>query len=72
MATVHEIGASDLVELTEPVDGAPAGARGGVDKVFGDGRAMVELTSLPAEMGLDRILVIPLSKLRVIEPARHS
>jgi len=38
--------------------------------LLGEGKAMVEFTSLPAELGVDRILVVPLDKLRVIEPAR--
>lgn len=39
--------------------------------VLGEGRALVEFTSLPAELAVDRILVVPLDKLRVIEPARR-
>lgn len=34
--------------------------------------AMVEFTSMPAERDLDRLLVVPTEKLRVIEPARRS
>jgi hypothetical protein len=32
---------------------------------------MVELTSMPPEPILDRIVVVPLDKLRLIEPARR-
>lgn len=39
--------------------------------ILGEDRAMVEFTSLPAELGVDRILAVPLDKLRVIEPARR-
>lgn len=71
MATVHETAELDIVELREEFETAPAGARGGVLDILGEGRATVDFTSLPAEPGVDRILVIPLDKLRVIEPARR-
>lgn len=71
MATVHEIAELDIVELREDFETAPVGARGGVLDVLGEGRAMVEFTSLPADLGVDRILAVPLDKLRVIEPARR-
>jgi hypothetical protein len=71
MATVHEIAELDIVELREAFETAPAGARGGVLDVLGEGKAMVEFTSLPAELGVDRVLVVPLGKLRVIEPAHR-
>jgi hypothetical protein len=32
---------------------------------------MVEITSLPGEMDIDRIIVVPFAKLRVVEPARR-
>ncbi len=69
MATTKHIAEYDIVELAEPLEGAPAGARGGVLDIFGDGKAMVELTNLPGEMDIDRIVVVPLEKLRVIERA---
>ena len=72
MAVTPEIAIGELVELTEPVEGAPKGARGGVTDVLGPDRVMVELTSLPAEPILDRIVVVAPDKLRVIEPARRS
>ncbi len=53
----------DLVELTEPVDDIPAGARGGVLELRDSDRAMVEITSLPLDT-VDRIIFVPLSKLR--------
>ena len=66
MATVREIAIGDLVELTEAVDTAPAGARGGIADVLGEGKAIVELTSLPLEPVLDRIVVVPVAKLRLL------
>jgi hypothetical protein len=72
MATVRDIAELDIVELREDFETAPAGATGGVLDILGEGMAMVEFTSLPAESGVDRILVVPLAKLRVVEPAPHS
>jgi hypothetical protein len=66
MATVREIAIGDLVELTEAVDEAPAGARGGITDVLGSGEAIVELTALPLEPILDRIVVVPVDKLRFL------
>lgn len=68
---MHEIAELDIVELREDFEAAPAGAKGGVLDLLGEGRAMVEFTSLPAELGVDRVLVVPLDKLRVIEPAHR-
>jgi hypothetical protein len=69
MAVIKHITAYDIVELAEAVEGAPAGARGGVLDLFGDDKAMVEITSLPGEMDIDRIVVAPVDKLRVVNPA---
>ena len=63
MPTLHEITTYDLVELTEPVEKIPAGARGGVLELRDGGRAMVEITSLPLD-AVDRIIFVPLYKLR--------
>ena len=63
MPALREITAFDLVELTEPVDSIPVGARGGVLELRDDDRAMVEITSLPLDPA-KRILFAPLSKLR--------
>jgi hypothetical protein len=71
MAAMREIAEFDMVELREAFETAPAGATGGVLDIFDGGVAMVEFTSLPADFGLDRILVVPIDKLRVIEPARR-
>lgn len=69
MAVAHEIAIGELVELTEAVEGAPAGARGGITDVLAADRVIVELTSLPAEPILDRIIIVSPDKLRVIESA---
>lgn len=69
MATTKHIAAYDIVELAEAVEDAPAGARGGVLDLFPDDKAMVEITSMPGEMDIDRIVVAPLEKLRVVDPA---
>jgi hypothetical protein len=63
MPTLQEITTFDLVELTESVEGIPAGARGGVLELRDDGRAMVEITSLPLD-AVDRVIFVPLTKLR--------
>lgn len=52
--------------MTKSVDGAPAGARGGITDVLDGDKVIVELTSLPAEPILDRIVVVPVEKLRVL------
>ncbi len=64
MPATHEITLFDLVELTEAVETAPAGSRGGVVELLGDDKAMVEVTTMPLDPVLDRIVVVPLSKLR--------
>lgn len=69
MPAIKHIAEFDIVELTEPIDRAPAGARGGVLDVLDGGKAMIEITTLPSEMGVDRIVVAPLEKLRVVDPA---
>jgi hypothetical protein len=70
MAATHESAIGSLIELREPVEEAPAGARGGIIDLLDGDRVMVELTSLPLEPILDRIVVVPLDKLRLIESAR--
>jgi len=66
MAATREIAIGGLVELTKAVGGAPAGARGGITDVLDGDKVIVELTSLPAEPILDRIVVVPVEKLRVL------
>jgi hypothetical protein len=64
---VGRIAEFDIVEFTQAIDDAPAGERGGVLELYDDGTAMVEFTSLPPELGVDRILVAPVGRLRVID-----
>lgn len=71
MATMRAIAEIDMVELREDFETAPAGATGGVLDLLGDEMAMVEFTSLPADLGVDRILVVPLDKLSVVEPSHR-
>lgn len=72
MATTKHITELDIVELREDFESAPAGARGGVLDIFDGNMAMVEFTNLPGEMDIEKIVVLPLDKLRVIEPARRT
>lgn len=66
MPVTHEIALYDTVELTDAVETAPAGSRGGVVELLDDARVMVEVTTMPPEPLLDRIVVVPLAKLRRI------
>jgi len=63
MAVVREVTAFDRVELIEPVDDAPAGARGGVLELRDSDTAMVEITT-PELDPAARIVFVPLAKLR--------
>jgi hypothetical protein len=63
MAVVREITAFDRVELLEPIDDAPAGARGGVLELRDRDTAMVEIT-VPKLDAAARIIFVPLAKLR--------
>lgn len=63
----HDIAEFDIVELTEPVDDAPAGARGGVLELHPGDTAMVEVLDPPLDPAA-RIIFAPLAKLRVIDP----
>jgi hypothetical protein len=68
MAVTHKIAAFDIVELTEAIDDAPTGARGGVLELRGGDKAMVEITE-PALDAAARIVFAPLAKLRIVGPA---
>ncbi len=63
MPRTTAISAFDTVELVEPVDDAPAGARGGVLEMTDVGTAMVEVTS-PELDAAERIVFAPLAALR--------
>jgi hypothetical protein len=66
MAVAHRIAEFDIVELIEPVDDAPAGARGGVLELRPGDTAMVEITN-PSLDAAARIVFVPLAKLRVVD-----
>lgn len=66
MAVAHRIAEFDIVELTEPVDDAPAGARGGVLELHPDDTAMVEITEPPLDAAA-RIVFAPLAKLKLVD-----
>lgn len=75
MSTTDKIALFDTVELTEAIETAPAGSRGGVVELLDDDTAMVEVMTMPLEPVLDRIVVAPLTKLhrvneRSITPAK--
>jgi hypothetical protein len=70
-AITQEINEFDIVEVTERVDDAPAGARGGVLEFYRPGVAMLEI--LEPELGpAARIVFAPVDKLRVVKPAAKS
>jgi hypothetical protein len=73
MARTREIQLFDIVEIVEPVDAAPAGARGGVLEFVGENHdiAEIEITE-PKLDGLDAIVYATLDKLRVVEPHTAS
>jgi hypothetical protein len=71
MPATEEIAVLDLIELTEPIDGIPAGATGGVLELIDDDTALVEITSMP-ELDLERIIFPPLAKLHRIGTARSK
>ena len=68
---VAEINEFDIIELTERVDDAPAGARGGVLELYTPDVAMVEILE-PELNAAARIVFAPLDKLRVVKPASKS
>ena len=73
MATTRDIALHDWVELLEPIDAAPAGARGAVLEFHDDGDiGMLEIMEPKLDRGLDRIVFAPLSKLRRIDPPGRS
>jgi hypothetical protein len=63
MAVTREITVFDRVELLEPIDDAPAGARGGVVEMRDGDTAMIEITT-PKLDPAARIIFVPLTKLR--------
>jgi len=71
MAIAHKITPFDIVELTERVDDAPAGARGGVLELYRPEVAMIEVLE-PELGGAERIIFAPLDKLRVVKASSKS
>lgn len=71
MAIADKITPFAIVELTERVDDAPAGARGGVLELYTPEVAMVEILE-PNLNAAARIIFVPLDKLRVIEPSSSN
>jgi len=66
---MDDLAIGDVVELTEAADPAPAGARGGVTDLLDD-RVIVEVTTLPLEPILDRVVVVPPATLRIVKRAQ--
>jgi hypothetical protein len=66
---MDDVAIGDVVELTEPADPAPVGARGGITNLLGD-RVIVEVMTLPLEPILDRIVIVPPETLRIIKRAQ--
>lgn len=71
MAIAHKINEFDIIELTERVDDAPAGARGGVLELYTPDVAMVEILE-PELNAAARIVFVPLDKLRVVKPSTNN
>lgn len=65
-----ELSVGDIVELTESVDAAPAGAQGGVTDILDNNHVIVEVTTLPLEPILDRIIVASPEELRLVRGKR--
>jgi len=67
MATVRDIALFDHVELLDAIDNVPAGATGAVLEFReNESVAMVEFTSMPVDPVLDRVIFVPIEKLRHI------
>jgi len=66
---MDDLAIGDVVELTEATDHAPVGAQGGVTDLLDDGNVIVEVTTLPLEPILERIVFVRPEKLRIIEQA---
>ena len=66
MSTTDKLEVLDVIELTEPHDGIPIGATGGLLELMNENTAMVEITSIPEFDAVERIIFPPLSKLRRI------
>lgn len=65
MPSIDKLEVLDIIELTEPFCGIPAGATGGLLELMDENTAMVEITSIP-ELDIERIIFPPLTRLRRI------
>ncbi|MGH2975635.1 MAG: hypothetical protein ACRDLL_12310 [Solirubrobacterales bacterium] len=65
-----ELSIGDVVELTDGVDAAPAGAQEGVTDILDGSHVIVEVTSLPLEPILERIIVASPGVLRLVKGKR--
>jgi hypothetical protein len=64
---MDDLAIGDVVELIEPADPAPVGARGGITDLLDDGNVIVEITTLPLEPIVDRIAIVSPATLRIIK-----
>jgi hypothetical protein len=71
MAIADKIKPFDIVELTERVDDAPAGARGGVLELYTPEVAMVEILE-PNLNAAARIVFVSLEKMRVVKASTKA
>ena len=65
----NAISLCDTVELLEPVDDAPKGARGGVLEFMEDGAVMVEVMTVPELDAVERIVFAAPTSLRLVKRA---
>lgn len=63
MAVARRIATFELVELTEPAEEVPAGAKGGVLEILADEVAMLEILE-PELDAAARIVFVPVGNLR--------
>jgi hypothetical protein len=67
---MDDVAIGDVVELIEPAGPASAGAQGGITDLLDDCKVIVEVTTLPLEPILDRIVIVPPETLRIIGRAQ--
>jgi hypothetical protein len=70
MAATRELSIGDVVELTDAVDAAPAGAQGGVTDILDESHVIVEVMTMPLEPILDRIVIVSPETLRLVKERR--
>lgn len=67
MGVTSKIELHSVVELAEPVEGFPAGRRGGVVDKYSDGTLLVELTDDASLDAPERLVTVTSDKLRLVE-----